>query len=420
MSMKRRLLSVVVCGVLCCGLPTSSRIVPAAQAQSMEDIELARKLVDEAKAPFRRAADTELDYGERKKARKEAYTRLKKARNLYIAYLDAHPSEEDSFDGEFSKMAMMLHFIKKHAGIWEFSPRRTWDPKPKDPATGADGGTDSGGSGKDPEAGGDPPKPEADPPKPKEPGDDAAGPSEKPPGPTPAELAAAEHARILEYRKAHPGDIAGLHDLCLRFLADHEDPHLPAYEKVALLSGSLAEKLNSFYKAQTNQDPDAIDGGDSKDLKRVVARLSSILRKGEGDEKLQAIRLLGETRSGAASFSLVSLLKSDEADLVSAAKAALIQIGGQRTADNVIAAFRNSRKEEAQMSGLGVLIDIARKSNVDARGAVVPIGRFVMSKNQNVAGHALDYLGSLGAIGGLIAVALVVCWFRIRKLDGVG
>lgn len=27
---------------------------------------------------------------------------------------------------------------------------------------------------------------------------------------------------------------------------------------------------------------------------------------------------------------------------------------------------------------------------------------------------------SLGAIGGLIAVALAVCWFRIRKLDGVG
>lgn len=400
----------------------------AAVAADMKDVERARQLVEQAEAPFKRAADTALDNNERRKARQDCHALLKEARDLYNAYLDEHRSEEDAFDGEYSRLAMMLHFIKKQAGIWDFEPRRGYAPPPPkesgsgtadDGGAGKEGAGDGGGIGgskRDGESG-DSGKGEAGG---KSGGDDTpveSGPSKTPDAPDPALEARAAYESILEYQRQFPGDIAGLNDMCLRFLADHDDTSLPEYEKVALLGGALADKLNAFYKATTQQDPDAIEGGDGKDVDRIVRRLSKDLDRGPVEQRVRAARLLGETRSGAASIHLVDALKDDEDALRTEAASALVKIGGSRTGEILISTFRNSTRDRDQMAALQVLIDISKKSRVDADGAVVPIGRFVLSQKESIAGAALDYLSTLGDVGGPGLVEALETRVTQKKLE---
>ena len=70
-----------------------------------------------------------------------------------------------------------------------------------------------------------------------------------------------------------------------------------------------------------------------------------------------------------------------------------------------------------------ILIEIGRKSSVDAEATAIPVGRFVLSKKEKIAGDALDHLASLGAAGapGLLeALETKVAAKKVEIIEALG
>jgi len=138
-------------------------IAPLATAVAADGDELAEieRLADEGEKWFREAGDTDAPNSERKAARKEAYVRLKKARKLLDDLIDADESRAEELDSLYSRITMMLFWVKKEAAIGELEgggpvippapPKETGGGKPS--ASGIGGATHPGSG-----AGSKPPK----------------------------------------------------------------------------------------------------------------------------------------------------------------------------------------------------------------------------------------------------------------------
>ncbi len=99
--------------------PEPGADAPPVVQVKVNGLERARALVDEAEPFSKAAANPDLPEVERRAARKEAYVRLREARELYNAWLDEHPGQEESIDSEYTRMAAMLFWIKKMAAADE-------------------------------------------------------------------------------------------------------------------------------------------------------------------------------------------------------------------------------------------------------------------------------------------------------------
>src|SRR5512138_95751 len=91
----------------------------AGRAVQEELLEQARKLVAEAKPYIETANNVDIEMEQRRGPRKEAFTRLKAARDAYDKYLDANPSMEEKLDKEYCDVAALLYWIKKDSGLGE-------------------------------------------------------------------------------------------------------------------------------------------------------------------------------------------------------------------------------------------------------------------------------------------------------------
>ncbi len=386
----------------------SSFALPAFAAKE-ELLDRARSLVEEARPYNRRAGDTDLNHGERKKARRETYKRLKEARSLYDDYLDANPGKEEQFDREYCEVASMLYWVKKMASLREFDeePERE-TPRPT------------------------PPKPAPEKPAPEKPAPGKPTP-EKPDAGTEegaalpdyetqlAQLARARYAELQEIKAANPGDVPRIHAAYEQFLADFELPDLAEYQKAALELGQLADRMKTVFKEQVGADPEAHPDTkkklDSKNLSRVLARLSKDMRNSDETVRRRSARLLGQLGSGAGSFVLARALMDKDADVARIAKEGLVNIGGSRACYNLIKLYRDSATPARQHDCVDIFKAISAKSEVDAIGVSVPLGRFVLSRNQDVAGEALDFLVSLGPPGGPGLVEALATRMPAKKLE---
>lgn len=346
------------------GLPT---------ARAADELELARKLVDEAEPFSKRAGNPELSPTERKKARRQAYTRLIEARGLYDAWLDAHPGQEESMDAEYCRMASMLFWVKKLASANEFgTPKRKLSgrkPKPKSETT------------------------DAPPP--------TAGPEAEP---TKEARARQRWDQLLALERSNPGDVPTLHAAYEQFLADFSDPTLTEYAPAVKRLGELAERMKSVFKQAMGSDPEAHPDMkkklDSENALAVVAVLSRDLKSKAPETRLRATELLGQLGSGAGSYALATMLRDSEAEIERVARQGLIVIGGDRAGRNLVSLYIKSPKSERQHAALGVIAGIAHKSDVDAWAMTHHLGRFVLSKFDPVSDEAIGVLSSLGRAGG--------------------
>ena len=97
-----------------------AEFAPAIHAATAGELEQARALVDEARPWVKQADNPDNSNADRKKGRREAYKRLKEARKLYDAHLDANPAQMEELDAEYCECASMIYWIKKMASINEF------------------------------------------------------------------------------------------------------------------------------------------------------------------------------------------------------------------------------------------------------------------------------------------------------------
>lgn len=384
---------------LALGVAVLGWVPSAALGQDGGDLERARQLVDEARPFNRSSGDPDLDHGQRKKARKEAYTRLKEARRLYDAYFDANPSEEEALDAEYVEANSMMYWLKKMAAINEFDDVRDNPvelPKPEgvdEPTTEPNGGITSHPK---------PPKPEPEP----EPGTDPVPEEvEQPvarvesPEAVRARLARETFVAIQDIERENPGDVGRLHDLYVQFLAEYDDPSLPEYTKAAMRLGALSDRMKTVFKKEVGQDPDSIKNVDAKEVGVIVTRLAKQIKSKDLEERRSAAKLLGNLGTGAASFALVRALRDKDAEVAQFAADGLARLGGMRTCYNLVKTYRDAN-QESQMAALAVLSKIANGGEVDGRTASSAIGRFALSRDDAVAESAIDQLTSMGLAGG--------------------
>jgi hypothetical protein len=153
-----------------------------------------------------------------------------------------------------------------------------------------------------------------------------------------------------------------------------------------------------------------------------MARLKRDLSGKDHDARVQAAKLLGLTRSGAASFALVTVLRDSDEEVAKLAAESLVQIGGWRTAENLTKTYRD-RSPDSQAVALGILEQIAKKGPVDARSMSTWIGRFVLSTDGPTSKRALDILVSLGQDGGpglVDAMETRVLDKKLAVMDAIG
>jgi hypothetical protein len=347
---------------------------PHVFAAPAAELDSARALIEEARPWVRQADDTDRSTADRKKGRREAYTRLKEARRLYDDYLDANPGETEALDAEYCECASMLYWVKKMASINEFD-REAPVELPR--------------SGPTPE-----PPPREDP-EPAPPGEDVAAPAPPDPRDLMAERARETLANIEEIQAQHPGDVPRLHALYEKFLVEFDEPSLPEYTTAALRLGALADRMKTVFKEQVGSDPDAIDDTDSEEITQVVSKLAKLLRAKDIEDRQRGARLLGACGSGSAAIYLAKALRDRDDHVRELARDGLVSVGGTRVAQHLTKLYRDS-KHDAQMGALDVLERIARKGEVDAHTVSPFLGRFVLSNDQKVAGRSLDFLAALG------------------------
>ena len=103
-------------GIVVLGLAAAAFVMlvaSAARAVQDELLDQARQLVKEATPLVEKANDMDLDMEARKPPRKEAFAKLKHARELYDRYLDANPTMESTIDKEYCDTIALLYWIKK-------------------------------------------------------------------------------------------------------------------------------------------------------------------------------------------------------------------------------------------------------------------------------------------------------------------
>jgi len=390
----------ILVAALALSVPCAATLVTRpARAATESDLDTARALIEEARPWVKQADNTDLPNAARKKGRREAYKRLKAARKLYDAYLDGHPSEIEALDSEYVDCASMIYWVKKMASINEFdSSDDTPVELPKidpEPESESDGGGIGGTSrrGDDP-AKDDPPPTDEEPAAEEKPAPEPVDPMEEM-----ARRARETLAAIEAEERANPGDVPRLHALYEKYLAAFPDPSLPEYTTAALRLGALTDRMKTVFKETVGSDPDALKNVDSKEITRVVARLGKLMKARAPEDRRRGAQLLGACGSGSAAIYLARGIRDKDQGVRDLSSKGLVALGGSRVANNLVKLYRES-KQEAQISAVEVLERIAEKGPVDARTMSFYLGRFVLSRDQAVAGRSLDFLASLGPAGG--------------------
>ncbi|MCE9634071.1 MAG: HEAT repeat domain-containing protein [Planctomycetes bacterium] len=368
-----------------------------AHAVGDEHLELARSLFAKAEPLAAQGDDPDIEDAERKAGRKEARTLLKQARDEYNAWQNENPGKDDQVGVEIGKL---LYWVNKMSSIGEVTGGGS-KPAPSPTPAVPPASPPAGGSGANPSPGATP----------------AA------PPPDPGQQAKDDYAALTAFADANKADIPALKDAFEKFLADHPDPSLPEYTKAALRLGQLTEDLNATFKKVVGRDPEALDNNaDSAATPIVMLRLKRDLAGKEPELRRNAAKLLGMTRSGAASYALAGVLRDSDAEVARLAAESLVQIGGWRTAETLTKQYRE-RSGDSQAVALGVIEQIAKKGSVDAKSVSFWIGRFVLSNDGEIAGRALESLTKLGPDGGPGLVEAMESRMddkRLQVIDAIG
>lgn len=379
-------------------------LAASAFAAKEEKLEEARRLVQEAKPLVEIANDVDLEMEQRKAPRKEAFAKLKRARELYDEYLDANPTMEDKIDKEYCDTVALLYWIKKDSSLGELEK-------------------DSGGGLElphAPDAGPAPGQPKPpdwkDKPTPGQPAPgDAAPPSDLP------ERATRQFAAILDYEKAHPGDLPVLMQFYEKFLADYGDPTLPEYAQAVEKLGRINDRLKGVLKDVAKRDPDSVAGAESKNEKSIFGRLSQDFNAKDDAVRRRAASLMAASRARSATYFLAKGLTDKDTEMSRICREGLVAIGGASTGENLVKFYRDASKEKQQAS-LDVLNQVTKKGPVDSAAVSPAIGRFALSNDAEVAASAiylLTQMGRAGAAGLLVALDSKLVDKKVAAMDAL-
>jgi len=358
--------------------------VATALAVKEELLEEARKYVAESRPFVEKANDVDLPMEQRRAPRKEAFTRLKHARELFDQYLDANPSMEEKLDGEYTKIVGDIFWLKKESGLGELEKEPPSDAPPPTPSP-EDKSAGSGGAV----------APPAGPPKlgPEAPAGKGESPSDF------AFRAKKKFEAIAAFEKAHAGDLPTLKGHYEQFLADFSDPSLPEYALAVEKLGKINDRLKTVLKEDGKRDPDTIKTDDSKAEKSIFGRLTSDFNSKDAETRRRAAHLMAAARVRSAAHFLARGLFDPDEQVADSCRDGLIGVGGRFVGEKLVEFYRDAAKEK-QLVALDVLAAIVKKGPVDAAAESPSIGHFLLSNESDVAVRSLDLLTSMGRIGG--------------------
>jgi len=394
--------------VFATSIPSATTLTPAYAAADEKLAEIER-LADEGAEWFKEAGDTDAKNADRKKARKQAYVRLKKARKLLDELLDADQSRIEELDSLYSRITMMLFWVKKEAAIGELEgggPVISTPPtkeKPADTGSGATGSGGIGGATRDGGTTGEKPSDDKD----KTPAGAKPTPPEEvapvePKGPT----AADDLAEIAAYEQAHPGDVPGLHDRYTAFLAKHSDPSLAEYATALEKRAELDRKLKDVYRTLRDDDPaELADQGDAE-IGRLVTQLVVDLKPGNDRAvRIRAAAYLGSLGSSVAVQPLLSILREEKAGAIADACAeALAAIGGRITCRRLV---RMKANEYLQGYDVEILGTIVKRGGPEGRIAGENLATYVLKRDESLQAGAVESLQEAEKAGALGLAMLV-------------
>ncbi len=347
------------------GVPAVFVAAPAAARadEAADPVAEATRLQEEAREFEKVAGDADIDGAERKAARKAAFERLKKARELLDAWLDKHADDQDRLDKLYCDVATRLFWIKKMSSVDELG--------------------ESGGGAK--------PSDSPTPP----PAKDVAKEPAKPAPPTPAEAL----AEIETYGAKHKGDVPGLHDRYQDFLAKHPDPSTPEFAKAMAQFADLDKRLKDVYRQIHDDDPDSLKNADGPQQEKMLAQLLDDLEKGSQEVRERAARFLGGLGSGKAADPLVKTLKREKSGPVfDAAADALAKIGGQRVCDRLLKVGKDADLVDPVVD---ILSKMLARGGPSGRIAGVALGGYVASVEPLKRPPVFDALAAAGPVGAL-------------------
>ncbi len=345
----------------------------------------ATRLKDEARVFFNQAGDTDRSTKERKKARKEAYTRLIEARTLLDAWLEVHgeESELERLDDIYVDIAGMMYWIRKDAAVGELTPYPP--PEPEQPGESEP-----------------PPEPEPEPPAPPSPADG--------------------FAKIREYERKFPGDVPGLHGRYKRFLVEFPDTSTREYEAAAARLADLDQRLKDVYRMSRDDDPDSLKNVDDADVLKLIRQLSGDLENGSDPVRERAARFLGGLGSGEAAGPLMHALKNEEAGsaVFDAAADALARIGGRRACAKLAKVKPDSPLSSTVVT---ILIATVERGGVNARIAGEALAIYIVDRpipDQVRATEVLFKAGPDGALGLSMAVEMAPQKTKVACIEHLG
>ena len=365
----------------------------APPAEEQDPTPEAKRLLKESKSFFNTAGDTDLSRDERRDARKEAYTRLEKAQGLLDAWLEKHPGDAGRMDDLYGEIATMMFWLRKEAGVGELSGAKIPPPPPPPPPSPAEPGA------------------------PPAPGASAPAEPPKPAAPTVADAL----ATIREYEKTHPGDVPGLHDRYTRLLSEHPDRETPEYEAAVKRLEELGQRLKQVYRLARDDDPDALQDVDAKEVVALVDQLAADLAKGDEPVRTRAARYLGGLGSGKAAPPLMEALRREaEGPVRDAVVEALSKIGGRRVCDRLAKEKPTSPLAPAVVE---VLCRTVERGGVNARIAGEALAKFTAGCDDATQARATEVLfaaGKDGALGLSIAVDTAPVEKKVAYIEHLG
>ncbi len=351
-----------------------------ARAVQEELLAEARQLVVDAKPLVQAANDVDQPMEQRRAPRKEAFAKLKHARELFDKYLDLNPSMEEKYDKEYSEIFAEIYWLKKESGLGELEPEKPSTPEP--PASGSGGAPGVGPAPASPPALG-----------PEPPAGKGESPSDF------AFRAKRKLAAIAAFEKAHPGDLPTLKIHYEQFLSDFSDPSLPEYAVAVEKLGAINDRLKNVLKEVAKRDPDSIKTDDSKAEKTIFGRLTQDFSSKDQDARRRAAHLMAAARVRSAAHFLARGLTDADDEVAKICREGLIRCGGRFVGEKLVEFYRDAPKPK-QDAAMDVLDAITKKSPVDAAAESESIGHFVLSNESDVAERALDVLTKMGKPGG--------------------
>ncbi len=356
---------------------------------------------------FNEAGKTDLPASERNEARKKAWVNLYRAKEILDAHWDAHPGDQDRIEDRMMNVGKMVFWIKKESpiGLLEgtgVGPKAAGSVKRDWPAT------------PPPEKPGAAPGGEAPSPAP------ASAPAAAPAPATPARTFDEEYAEADAWARKHRADLAGVMERFQALLAKYPDQTShPLYAKAVQRAGEGSKKMKDAYRKMRNDDPDSLKGGAPDDPK-VLIGLTRDLGSPDPSVRERAAKLLGDLGSGEASFSLGDRMRREkEAAPLKAMGDALAAIGGRKSIEQL----HKFRDDELAPRAFEWLLAIEGRNPVDRRLAVKEMGEFALSKDEAVAGKAVDRLVALGpdgASGLLHALKTPSTEIRLKIIPALG